>query len=1552
MTSLKTLVIALGYAGILCGASFALPTKQPRQAVLSELARFVRENGTLQADSLSVGDLHAKAEEALSAGAPEWQLEELECVAATTWSAAVEERWRRFLLAEYADDFGRSVETWVATLMEGWAAKEGHTAVMFWQISSSGEQRIGTSLAVFDSDSHTLYDSVLSGIPVTVTAIGTPEQEKERPSTIDAVDPDDQSSVYASARVYSLLGAVTLHWRVDASAEVSAYIAPVTNDGELAGGATTSCWKSDPTGIPPTGTPVLYFGLNGTKDDEDDPFESWIQVTGAVDHFHDGTYRITHTDGAGGSWLVSFGVSYYGSLSITPPPDTTCPISLRAPSGTSGRQINVTDKVYGDFLSGRYKGVFYDGGNVAFDDFILRIEDGGTETGSCAVSLFVNGAYAWWDIIPVLQDVIYVGGIALHVDYVRGNKVPDPGCSATANDYSVCVGDRTVVTVTVQNRSTVVSLEEGQVSLDTAVCSSVLDIIGPATQSLGTIPAGGSRNYYFTLEGSNVGSCTPQASVTGRWGWPASDAGKTFSRMCALDRVIAVSRPCLSVSPSGGLDSSGCQGGPFSPSSKSYTLSNATACPFSWQASPECNWVSVSPSSGTLSGGGSRTVTLSLNGNANGLASGTHTCTVCFRNLTNNCGDHCIQVRLTVEPPGRLEVSQASDLDSSGCQGGPFTPTTKTYTLTNTGACTINYSVSPQCNWVSPSSSSGSLSAGQSTSVTISLNGNANGLSPGSHTCTVLFTNTTNGSGNTSRQVSLTVYEAACLELSPAGDLQSSGCQGGPFSPSQTSYTIRNTGSSQCSAMSWSATKDCNWVDVTPSGSVPGGQSSSVTVQINSNANNLSPGTHTCTVSFRNDTNGCGNTSRSVTLVVDATACLEVSPQTDMPSDGCHGGPFDPSQTSYTIGNTGSSQCSAMSWSATKDCNWVDVTPSSGSVPGGQSNSVTVRINSNANSLSPGTHTCTVNFRNDTNHCGDDSRTVTLVVGDPACLQISPSGGLDAAGCEGGPFDPNAIAYTLTNTGSPLCPAVSWSASADCNWVTISPSSGSVSGGQSASVTVRINSNANALASGDHSGTVTFSADRQICGPPTRSVALTVVPGPCLAVSPAGGLTPSGCEGGPFVPDCGMFTVRNIGCAGGSSIGWTAATDRNWISVSPASGSLNIGQSRDVEVCVNANAANLPPGTHVCNVTFTNTTDGCGNTSRSVTLTVDGPGCLAVSPAGPFASSACEGAEPNPGSKTYTINNTGGASCPPISWSATPDGDWVDVTPSQGQLAGGANRNVVLSLNSNAQGLSEGTHECIVTFANMTNGCGDTSRNVSLAIDVPPDMPAGPSPQDDADTVSTGTTLDWADASGATKYDLYLDTACPPSRKVAEDWPDSRYDPGDLACDETYCWRVVAKNDCASTEGPVWRLSTGPCPTVEPRWSPNELDFGTSSTSLTFEAWNAAEAEGDWTFDVLPDPDASWLSVSPDTGSSSGSSDRQTVTVTVDRTGLSPGTYNGEIILSGETPEDAVVPVRMEVGCACGAVGPLAPLGMAIGFLLLARIQHYHGWARRRRKQP
>jgi hypothetical protein len=80
---------------------------------------------------------------------------------------------------------------------------------------------------------------------------------------------------------------------------------------------------------------------------------------------------------------------------------------------------------------------------------------------------------------------------------------------------------------------------------------------------------------------------------------------------------------------------------------------------------------------------------------------------------------------LLAPPVDTLSVTPSAGFTSFGADGGPFTVTAQTYTLTNTGAKSLSWSLVNTSAWLSVSASSGSLNAGAHTMVTARLNATA-----------------------------------------------------------------------------------------------------------------------------------------------------------------------------------------------------------------------------------------------------------------------------------------------------------------------------------------------------------------------------------------------------------------------------------------------------------------------------------------------------------------------------------------------------------------------------------------------------------------------------------------------------------------------------------------------------------------------------------------------------------------------------------------------------------------------------------------------------------
>jgi len=108
--------------------------------------------------------------------------------------------------------------------------------------------------------------------------------------------------------------------------------------------------------------------------------------------------------------------------------------------------------------------------------------------------------------------------------------------------------------------------------------------------------------------------------------------------------------------------------------------------------------------------------------------------------------------------PSGLQVTPTADFVASGPVGGPFSGDTVVYVVENTSPTdTYSYNVSSAAPWLMIANGSGSLVAGATANVTVSTSAFANGLAAGAYAETIIFTNLTDGDGNTTRDASLDV---------------------------------------------------------------------------------------------------------------------------------------------------------------------------------------------------------------------------------------------------------------------------------------------------------------------------------------------------------------------------------------------------------------------------------------------------------------------------------------------------------------------------------------------------------------------------------------------------------------------------------------------------------------------------------------------------------------------------------------------------------------------------------------------------------------------------
>jgi len=428
-------------------------------------------------------------------------------------------------------------------------------------------------------------------------------------------------------------------------------------------------------------------------------------------------------------------------------------------------------------------------------------------------------------------------------------------------------------------------------------------------------------------------------------------------------------------------------------------------------------------------------------------------------------------------PPDPLLITPVAGFDASVYVGGPFSITNETFSLTNTGTNSLDWSLTNTSSWLDASPGGGTLTAGGTTNVTVSLNSNAYSLTSGIYTATVWFTDLNDGVVQ-SRQFTLTVIGPPVITC-PSNITVTTTNSGGAV----VNYTVTVSGG--CPPI----TTNC----VPPSGSVFPIGATTVNCSATDSCGQSNSCSFTVTVSpplplsITCPSNITVTTTNPDGAVVNYTVTV---------SGGCP--PITtncapPSGSVFPIGTT-TVNCSATdSCGQSNSCSFtVTVSPllsitCRGNItvtttnPDGAVVNYTVTVSGGCppittNCAPPSGSvfpigTTTVNC-SATDSCGQ-SASCSFTVGVDALLITPETGFTAASGCVGRPFSITNATFSLTNIGiAPL----NWSLANTSLWLDASPSGGELTpGGGADTVTVSLNSNAYSLTQGNYSATVWFT---------------------------------------------------------------------------------------------------------------------------------------------------------------------------------------------------------------------------------------------------------------------------------------------------------------------------------------------------------------------------------------------------------------------------------------------------------------------------------------------
>ena len=400
-------------------------------------------------------------------------------------------------------------------------------------------------------------------------------------------------------------------------------------------------------------------------------------------------------------------------------------------------------------------------------------------------------------------------------------------------------------------------------------------------------------------------------------------------------------------------------------------------------------------------------------------------------------------------------------------------PLSQSLTVTNLGGGTLHWSATEDQPWLGLIPTSGSLGAGQSETVSVTVSDL--GLPGGQYQGTISVSDPNAVGSPKSASVLLNYIRLPRISLSK---LSFSFATDELLDPNPQTLTVTNAGGG---TLNWTASENVQWLDVSPrAGSLGPGQSHELVVAVSPGS--LPGGSYQAVFSIFDP----GAANSPVSVNVDMT--VRSRPRIDLDLNGLS---FTttlqqapPSQV-LTITNDGGQ---TLNWTAsTQGGGWLGLSTQAGSLASGQSQGITVSVN--AENLGLGVYQASISFSDPWAINSPQTVLVSLLV------EQEPRIGLSVSQVNFSPLfgaSPPAQGVTVFNSGQGV---LEWQATADANWVQLSPTSGTLGtvGGVGLAQTLTIGIDTDGLQVGTHQATVTISDPDASNSPRTISVTVTVL---------------------------------------------------------------------------------------------------------------------------------------------------------------------------------------------------------------------------------------------------------------------------------------------------------------------------------------------------------------------------------------------------------------------------------------------------------------------------
>ncbi len=885
------------------------------------------------------------------------------------------------------------------------------------------------------------------------------------------------------------------------------------------------------------------------------------------------------------------------------------------------------------------------------------------------------------------------------------------------------------------------------------------------------------------------------------------------------------------------------------------------------------------------------------------------------------------------EEPANIELTP-SQIPFNGTIGGS-NPAPQTLTIKNTGGADLNWTASKNASWLTLSKTSGSLTGGNSDSITVSINTSGQQSGQCSDTITISDPNASNGSQTV--QVTLGL-------IAPAIGL---GSQSIPFSgtvgvpnPAPQTLSVSNTGPAG-TTLNWTAQASTStggpWLSINPVSGSSTGSGDPKTITVSVNISGLSAGTYNGTITI-SDPNASNN-PQTVTVTLTLTAPkIELTPS-QIPFNAIFGG-SNPNPQTLTIKNTGDAP---LNWTASKNASWLTLSKPSGSLTAGNSDSVSISVDISGQQIGQYSDTITISDSNASNN--PQKADITLnVTGTPPRIGIDPTNLTIAFPDTSVGSNPSPKGMSVINTGGGT---LNWSITSKPAWVTLSLAQDSLAANAISSVTVSIDTNG--LSAGLNSGAIIVSAPGASNPSVTVTVTLTLTPvtPPKIGIDPTN-LTiafPNTSVGSTPSPK-GMSVINT----GGGTLNWSITSKPAWVTLSPAQDSLAANAISSVTVSIDTTKASVGLNSGTITVSASGASNSPVTVTVTITLTSSTPPRIGIDPSNLTIAFPNTSVNSTPSPKGMSVINTGGGI---LNWSITSKPAWVTLSPAQDSLAANAISSVTVSIDTtkasvglnsgtitvSASGASNSPVQVTVTITLTSGGTTSPKIGIDPSTIAFPDTPVGstPSPKGMSVINTGGGILNWSitsKPSWVTLSPAQDSLAANAISSVTVSVNTTGLSAG-LNSGTITVYAPGASNSPVTVSVTLTLTSSKPAIGV----SPASLSFtyyqeGTEPASQTLSVYNAGGGTLSWQV-KNPQNIPSWLTISPPTsGSSNGPGNSTAMTVSVN-TDLAPDTYSYTIIISdnGESTDsdgNPIIAADKTVSVTLQVITPASPgLGIA-----------------------